>query len=463
VGLSALRYRLDSSWRRPNNKTVIAGSPLRIFRLTESGARVASDAASDDISATPAQQQLLDRFVAAGALHPLPTVGPFTAADVTFVVPAYNRLPTWSTTPWSTAPWSTARAIVVDDGSSPPLNGAHMRHDSNRGPGAARNTGLTQVATPLVAFIDTDVTLPNDDWLEPLLAHFADPRVALVAPRVVSAPGATWLASYEERHSPLDLGDEPAPIVAATRVAYVPAAAILCRADAVREVGGFDEALRTGEDVDLVWRLHAAGHSCRYEPSSVVMHQPRNSLAALLRQRFGFGRSAAPLATRHRGALAPVRLSVWSALVWVLVLLRHPLLAAGLLAGTITALARKLHGVPPIESVRLAGLGTLAAGRQLADAVVGVWWPLALLTAMVRRSSRLSLAAAVVAPVAIAAARERSAVPILDAPVQLLDRMAYGAGVWAGAAAEGNVSALLPVILAHSTHTASGTKPHAIN
>lgn len=413
-----------------------------------------SDAEAELVDRTPAQQQLLDRFVAAGALHPLPTTGPFTVADVTIVIPAYNRLPTWS----------AARAIIVDDGSSPPLKGAQLRHATNRGPGAARNTGLARVTTPLVAFVDSDVvSLVNDTWLEPLLAHFADERVALVAPRIVSAPGATWLAAYEQRNSPLDLGDEPARIAPGTRVAYVPAAAIVCRAAAVREIGGFDEGLRTGEDVDLVWRLLAAGHRCRYEPRSVVQHHPRNSLTALLQQRFGFGRSAAPLAERHPGALAPVRLNVWSAIVWALVLLRRPLLGLGVLAGAVVALVRKLRSIPPTEAARLAALGTLAAGRQLADAATRVWFPITLVAATTVRRSRLPIAVALIAPAAATAIRQRSAQPLVDAPVQLLDRMAYGAGVWAGAAATSDFSALLPQISAHSTQTDSGIKSQRIS
>lgn len=453
VGVSSLRYRLDSSWRRPNSNTVIAGSPLRIFRLTDAGGRVISDIeAESNTPLTAPQQQLLDRFVEAGALHPCPPTGPFTTDDVTIVVPAFNRLPNWT----------HSQTIIVDDGSTPPLADAHLRHATNRGPGVARNTGLAQVTTPLVAFVDTDVSVA-DEWLTPLLAHFADDRVALVAPRVVSAPGNSWLAAYEQRNSPLDLGDEPARIAAGTRVSYVPAAAIVCRTDAVRAIGGFDGSLRTGEDVDLVWRLHTAGHRCRYEPASVVEHQPRASFDALLRQRFGFGRSAALLAARHPGALAPVRMSGWSALVWALLILRRPILAGGVLAGTIVALSRKLRGVPSAESARLAGLGTLAAGRQLANATMRVWWPLAAFAALTFRRSRLPLAAALIAPAAAAALRQRNAQPLFDAPVQLLDRMAYGAGVWAGVASARDFAALLPQISAHSAHTDSGMKPQRIS
>ncbi|MGB8859903.1 MAG: mycofactocin biosynthesis glycosyltransferase MftF, partial [Ilumatobacteraceae bacterium] len=398
---------------------------------------------------------------------------PFTAADLTVVIPAYGRLPERLPT--------GVRVIVVDDASPTPLAptplkpaplapaplepappapadgsapepAVHVippprvtwsRHDTNRGPGAARNTGLAAVATPLVAFVDTDVVLP-DGWLEPLLAHFADERVALVAPRIAGAPGVSWLAGYEQRHSPLDLGAEPARIAAGTRVSYVPAATMVCRTSVVRDLGGFDADMRLGEDVDLVWRLTEAGHRCRYEPASVVLHEPRPSLPDLLRQRFGYGRSAASLARRHPGALAPVRMSGWSALSWVLLALRRPLLALGVAGGTTIALQRKLTDVPPADSARLAGLGHLAAGRQFANAIVRVWWPAAVLVALIVRRARLPVALAFSVPTMAEALGTRSVQPVLDAPLRVADQMAYGAGVWAGVIAERTAAPLLP-------------------
>ena len=53
-----------------------------------------------------------------------------------------------------------------------------------------------------------------------------------------------------------------------TRVAYVPTAALLVRRAALGD--GFDESLRNGEDVDLVWRLIEAGWRVRYEPAVQV-------------------------------------------------------------------------------------------------------------------------------------------------------------------------------------------------
>ncbi len=460
------RYRLDPTWRRPNagqpdgGLLVIAGSPLRLFRLSPGGAHVIAQVEAGEAPTTAAVRQLLDRFVEAGALHPVPEPAdsPFTVDDVTVVIPAFASLPTGLTGFWArfVSDIETNQpqipegrpVIVVDDASPTPLAGTGhgvtwLRHDTNRGPGAARNTGLAHVTTPLVAFVDTDVSL-TAGWLEPLLAHFADDRVALVAPRVRSAPGPGRLAEYESRHSPLDLGDQPARIAAGTRVSYVPAAALVCRTDALRELGGFDEGLRFGEDVDLLWRLTEAKYRARYEPASVVLHAPRSSWCGLWRQRFGYGRSAAPLAQRHRGALAPVRMSGWSAAVWVMVAMRRPWLAIGVAAGTLVALQRKLGDVPQRESARLVGLGHLAAGGQFARAITRVWWPVAAALALVSRRARLPIAMATVAPSLGEALRTRSSTPLADLPARLADEMAYGAGVWAGVIAEREIGPLVP-------------------
>ncbi|MBI4933360.1 MAG: mycofactocin biosynthesis glycosyltransferase MftF [Actinobacteria bacterium] len=441
------RYRRDPSWRAPERAdgrgaVVIAGSPLRLFRVSTGGAQVLALAETGEQPPTDTVTRMLDRFVEAGALHPVHEAGPYSPADVTVVVPAFGEIPPLH---------AGVRIIVVDDGSAPPLqlppdsppSVTLTRVEANAGPAAARNAGLDQVTTPLVAFLDTDVQV-QDGWLDALLPHFADPRVVLVAPRVCSATGASGLSRYEATHSPLDLGAHPARVAAGTRVSYVPAAALVCRTDVLRAAGGFDADMRVGEDVDLVWRLTELGHRCRYEPESTVHHRPRPTWPALFRQRMGYGRSAAPLAQRHPGALAPVRMSGWSAGVWALVAARRPMWALALAAGTTAALVRKLRHVPPTESVRLATLGHLAAGRQLANAVTRVWWPLALVVAVFVPKSRALLIAAVAAPPGADALRSRSVAPLRDAPLRWADDMAYATGVWQGVLREREPGPLTP-------------------
>ena len=404
---------------------LLGGSPLRLFRLSEAGDRVITRVLDGaDVKPNP----LTDRLLDAGALHPQPAgpeAGGPRACDVTIVIPAYDTA--------VRRPFHPGPVLVVDDASPTPVTASGalvIRRRTNGGPGAARMTGLEAVTTPFVAFVDADVEL-DDGWLEPLLAHFSDQRVALVAPRVRSAAGAGRLAAYESLRSPLDLGHEAARVSPRTRVSYVPAAVIVARVDAVRDAGGFDPALRTGEDVDLVWKLVAAGHRVRYEPSAVVHHRPRADIGSWVRQRVGYGRSAAPLSRRHEGALAPVGISGWSAAVWVLGAFGHPVLGLALAGGSSAALPRKMPGLPVNDAVALAVRGHLGAGRQLAAALRSVWWPFALVS---RRTRRL-LVLAFVLPAAMDwwRARRRTELGLISfVGLGALDDLSYAVGVWIG-------------------------------
>jgi mycofactocin system glycosyltransferase len=431
-------FHLDGSYRR-HDRVLIAGSPLRLFRLSPRGQRVV-EAIEQNEPLPSGHARLTDRLVEAGAIHPNPPPSTLTPADVTIVVPAFNAQPTVMNV--------VGEVIVVDDASEPPLTPATghrvIRLPTNRGPAAARNAGLAEVTTELVAFVDTDVEL-DDGWLDALLPHFNDPLVALVAPRVASTGGTTTLARYESVRSPLDLGSQQGRVVAGSRISYVPAAALVVRTDALRGIGGFDESLRTGEDVDMVWRLTEAGHRCRYEPASIVHHRPRVTLPSWVRQRLTYGRSAAALDRKHPGAVTPLRMSGWSAAVWALVLARRPLAAIVVAGWTIAALRRKLYDLPPEESIRLAGVGHLYAGRQVASAITRVWWPPALVAAFFFRRSRLPLAAAATVPALLDwRAHHGPLDPALYVALRLADDVAYGTGVWLGSIDEWSVGALTP-------------------
>lgn len=384
-----MRYRVDSSWQRFST-VVLAGSPLRLFRLTSSGVAVADRIeAGEDVG----ESTLTDRLSDAGAIHRVPPAAHrFTLEEVTLVTPQLGGVA------------HDDGRITVDDGSDPPVTGAAVRLDANRGPAAARNAARPLLDTPLVAYLDADVATPDSTWLAELLWHFDDPLVGLVAPRVLGETG-----------SPLDLGEEPARIRAGTRVSYVPGAALVVRVDALDAVGGFDEQLRFGEDVDLVWRLDDAGWRCRYDPAVAVWHQPRQTLRERLGQHAGYGTSAAPLAQRHPGALSPVSVNGWTAATWALALLGRWVPAVALGAVSSAALVRKLPDVPPTAALRLAARGHLLGGRQVAAASRRVWWPILLVGAVRSRRCRWWLLLALVSDVKAA-------------PTDV----AYGWGVWTG-------------------------------
>jgi mycofactocin glycosyltransferase len=434
-------YRLDGSVRRVTRTTLLGGSPLRLFRLTDAGAFLVDRI---DAGASVDANTLVNRLVDAGVIHPMPDgVATLTADDVTVVVPAY--VPLGETL---TIPAMGERLVVVDDASPgtvlAPGGAKVIRRSTNGGPSVARATGLEHVTTALVAFVDTDVSVPAI-WLGGLLAHFADQAVVAVAPRVKCAAGDSIIARYESTRSPLDLGAAAARVRARTRVSYVPTAAVVARTAVVRAVGGFDANLRTGEDVDLVWRLDEQGGRVRYEPSVVVEHLPRRTLAEFVTQRRGYGRSAAPLAKRHEGALAPVAVSGWSAGVWGAFVFGHPVGAVAVTVGTGAALMRKLPQLPRREAARLVVLGHLGAGRQLAAAVTRVWWPILVPVAFVSRRARRVLLAAFLVPALTDWKRGRTRLdPMRYVALRLLDDMSYGVGVWEGVVQERTIDPLVP-------------------
>jgi mycofactocin glycosyltransferase len=451
------RVVLDPGTRRIDDGTVlVGGSPLRLLRLSPAGARFVDGlAGGGPVGATAGGQRLARRLLDAGIAHPRPDRTLLTTDDVTVVVPVRDRPDGLTATLAHLGP--AGAVIVVDDGSDGEATaevgrraGAEViRHDISRGPAAARNTGWRQATTDFVAFVDAECE-PADGWLDSLLPHFSDPSVAAVAPRIATGtperlPGP--VAAYELARPTLDRGPMEAPVRPRSRVPFVPTAAIIVRRAALVELVGFDEAMRVGEDVDLVWRLGQAGWTVRYAPSVMVSHPSRPTVPAWLRQRFDYGTSAAPLARRHGPAVAPLSVSPWTAASWGLVGLGAPIAGTALGAASTALLAPRLRGLrhPWQESARLAGLGHLYGGRAVADAVRRAWWPLALLAALRWRRPRVGVALAIAVPSLIEWWHERPPLdPATWSLLRLVDDVVYGAGVWAGCWHERSLAALRP-------------------
>ncbi len=473
-------HRLDGG------AVLIGGAPPRLLRLAPAARALLTDGRLTVEDATSAA--LARRLLDAGVVHPdvdalrpgCPT-GPTRVpndpdsgvpsprlADVTVVVPVKDRTAGLARLLGALPPGLGA-VLVVDDGSADGAAvravatgaGAEvLRHPVARGAAAARNAGLAVAATPLVAFLDSDV-VPLPGFAGPLLAQFADPAVGLAAPRVVALPPVRgWLGRYEAVRSSLDLGPDPALVVPRSRVAYVPSAALVVRREAAGS--GFDEAMPVAEDVDLVLRMHAAGWRLRYEPISHVAHDHRTALRAWWVRKAQYGTGAAPLALRHRGAVPPMVLTPWSAAVSALLLLGRSrgVLAAGIVSAVAAGrLARRLDRVsrPGATAARLVGLGAVGAIAQTAHAVTRHYWPVAVAAALVSPGARRTVAAVTVAEAAVDWLWHRGRhADVRPGPLgyllaHRLDDLAYGAGLWWGALRHRTVAPLLPGRAARSS------------
>jgi mycofactocin system glycosyltransferase len=434
-----MRFELDAAMRRGDEgRLLLGGVPPRLVRLSVAGAAALDRALGED-APDRAAAAIVDRLVAAGLLHPLPDDGGDGPA-VTTVIPVRDGGDALGELVRAVA--AEGPVIVVDDRSRDDsaeragLAGARVIANAGRpGPAGARNTGLRAATTKMVAFLDADCIV-EPGWRDGLAGLLdADPGLAMVAPRVRSTPGDTVLARYERRASPLDLGPSASRVGHRSRVSYLPTAALLARRDALLELGGFDETMRFGEDVDLIWRLLDAGRSARYVPSREVHHQPRATLRGLAAQRVGYGSSAVPLAARHGAAVAPLRLGRHTAAVWLTAALRPgatPIALAGSLA---IVASRGKDRDSRIALARLVLDGHANATGQLARALLREWLPISLVLGLKSRRARRGLTVAV----AIEAGRAGGAmIP------RAIDHGAYAVGIWGEALRRRNLAALVP-------------------
>jgi mycofactocin system glycosyltransferase len=452
-----VRFIADSSWRRPaNGNVVLAGSPLMLFSLSQAGQTIAE--CIERAQPLPRGHEVLtERLLNAGAIHPIPSAtdsARFALSTVTAVIPAYIRTAQQAESLQALVETCSAlhSVVVIDDCSPhalPDLGAAQViRLKKNSGPAVARNAGIATVDTEFIACIDVDVAI-TDRTISQLLPYFADDTVALVAPRVKSQVSTNFIGEYEVAASVLDMGDTEARVRAGTRVSYVPSAMWLCRTSALRSISGFDESLRSGEDVDMVWRLNDAGWRCRYQPQAECSHLPRATLPQFVQQRMSYGASAAALAKRHTGKLTPAKFNVWQASTWLLVLLGMPFIALGVAIAASASTAKKLRRFPQLrdESFRISLHGTAQSAQSAVSAINRVWWPIAFVLAIFSQRLRMLFIAAALAPAVYEWWTKR---PHLDVVrfvlIKMVDNAAYGVGVWKGVIATRNIAPLIPIV-----------------
>jgi glycosyltransferase involved in cell wall biosynthesis len=179
--------------------------------------------------------------------------------------------------------------------------------EPRRGLDWARNRALAEARTAVVAFTDDDA-LVHPGWVDGLLRAFRDePEAVIVTGLVLPAELATPAQILFEGRGGFGRGLERKWFSRGLRSGSLePAfdvvtgsagagANMAVRRQRLCDLGGFDLALDVGTpsggggDLEALFRVVAAGDLVVYEPSAVVRHRHRASMADLTRQRRGDG------------------------------------------------------------------------------------------------------------------------------------------------------------------------------
>jgi O-antigen biosynthesis protein len=195
---------------------------------------------------------------------------------------------------------------------------ARVRYTAEPLPGSsvARNRGVCESMSALLAFTDDDVKV-DSAWLSWMVEPFLiDEQVGVVTGLVMPARLDTPEQRWFEQFSGFGKGLEPrrfdmGPNVAACRLlfpywgaAFGSGNSMAFRREVLLEIGGFDPALgagspaKAGADIESFSHAILRGHRLAYEPRAVCWHDHRAHEAALRRQTFNYGVGCTAILTK---------------------------------------------------------------------------------------------------------------------------------------------------------------------
>ncbi len=442
---------------RSGESFLVAKAPLCALRLNRSLTALVKRGLAGPLTAgTEAEAAVLEQLAAKGFMERL-RESDAQAADLPFVsivIPVKDRAEELQRCLFSLSrldyPGEKLQVIVVDDGSSDDSAGVARRSGAQvvasggtgRGPAAARNVGARAATGDILAFIDSDCTA-SPRWLAELLPSFNDPDMAAVGGEVDGMCTESAVDRYEAVMSSLSLGSRERSGNSGDDTFYLPSCNLLVRRTLFLGVGGFEDTMHVGEDVDLTWRLRDQGWTIAYLPAGRVLHEHRSSVRSFMSRRFDYGTSEGILQRlhprRHKRMVIPPLLALLLALCLMAPFtggLSLPI-AAGILAidGFIVRLRFARRGLP-------IGFPALLAGRLRALGSLVYY----LSYHLVRYYSLPLIAVAFVVPwfwtvpvgVLLCAAKVDHTIKkpelgfVRFTGVYLLEQIAYGAGVFWG-------------------------------
>lgn len=214
---------------------------------------------------------------------------------ISVIIPAYNAAATIEecieALQYQTVPRTQYEIIVVDDGSRDNTREIVERYDvklvsqSNQGPGAARNHGISQASGEIVLFTDADCA-PTVNWVEEMVKPFENLEI-------VGVKGVYQTRQREliARFVQIEYEDKYAKTRKDQYIDFVDTYSAGYRKTVFEDYGGFDPIfpMAAGEDIEFSHRLAERGCKMVFAPQAIVYHQHPDSLSKYLRRKFYVG------------------------------------------------------------------------------------------------------------------------------------------------------------------------------
>jgi N-acetylglucosaminyl-diphospho-decaprenol L-rhamnosyltransferase len=262
----------------------------------------------------------------------------------------------------------TGVRVIVADNASPDggletiadLPVTTLQLDRNGGFSYGCNHGWRVGESPFVLFLNPDARMDEASVRSLAAVLEAEPRVAMVGPRMLNAAGdliltrrrfprpattfarALFVNRLLPRTSEL-IPDTDGLYERPGRCDWISGACMLVRRSVLERLGGFDEGFFLYcEDKDLAHRIHDAGYDVAYEPSALCIHaeggsEPRPRLYGVLTV------SRVRYARKHGGPLAAALERVGLALLALtrMAVSRERIMRAGYGASLLAAAGRR--------------------------------------------------------------------------------------------------------------------------
>lgn len=192
-----------------------------------------------------------------------------------------------------------------------------------RSPFHARNAGAEHAEKQWLLFIDADCR-PIPDLLDEYFRPVPSAACGLVAGAVVPTPDQAGLAPRYARARGHLQSDWHAQVRPGWPYPSGITGNMLVRAVAWRGIGGFQEGIVDGGDIEFCWRLQDAGWELERRPKASVEHMHVTTLAATARQAHRHAAGRRWINHRYPGSFPPPALirpllrSAAGAVVWTL-------------------------------------------------------------------------------------------------------------------------------------------------